>query len=173
MADVAIKYNGAQIAEMAATGNKTLKTSGKYCAGDIAVEYTPRSKTYEITLTKASGWVLLTTLDADVLEHINDATLTVVLRLVDDYAYEYYSYGFASVFNVAQNKQGTYPVYGISILQLNETSTVGHQMYYKPNDTSTSKSLGNPRFRLSGNNYYFLPGDGFLRGGKFWLTFTW
>lgn len=40
MSDVNIKYKGASIADLNATGKKTLLTSGKYCEADIEVEYT-------------------------------------------------------------------------------------------------------------------------------------
>ena len=43
MADIKLTYKGSTIAELSATGNKTLKTSGKYCEGDIGVEYTKPS----------------------------------------------------------------------------------------------------------------------------------
>ena len=39
MADVTLTYKGSTIAEMSNTGTKTLKTSGKYCDGDIGVSY--------------------------------------------------------------------------------------------------------------------------------------
>ena len=39
MADVTLTYKGSTIAEMNDTGTKTLKTSGKYCEGDIGVNY--------------------------------------------------------------------------------------------------------------------------------------
>ena len=39
MADLTIKYKGNPIVEMTDTGIKTLKTAGKYCEGDITVEY--------------------------------------------------------------------------------------------------------------------------------------
>lgn len=39
MSDVTIKYKGQSIATMDATGSKTLQTQGKYCEGDIDVEY--------------------------------------------------------------------------------------------------------------------------------------
>lgn len=39
MADVTLTYKGSTIAEMNASGNKILKTSGKYCEGDIGVSY--------------------------------------------------------------------------------------------------------------------------------------
>lgn len=37
MADVTLTYKGSTIAEMNASGSKTLKTAGKYCEGDIGV----------------------------------------------------------------------------------------------------------------------------------------
>lgn len=39
MADVTLTYKGSTIAEMSDTGIKTLKTAGKYCEGDIGVNY--------------------------------------------------------------------------------------------------------------------------------------
>ena len=39
MSDLTIKYKGNPIVEMTDTGTKTLKTAGKYCEDDIAVEY--------------------------------------------------------------------------------------------------------------------------------------
>ena len=39
MADVTLTYKGSTIAEMNNSGTKTLKTSGKYCEGDIGVSY--------------------------------------------------------------------------------------------------------------------------------------
>lgn len=44
MADVNIKYQGTSIATIDASGSKTLQTSGKYCEGDIVVEYTGPEK---------------------------------------------------------------------------------------------------------------------------------
>ena len=39
MADVTLTYKGSTIAEMDASGSKTLNTAGKYCEGDIGVSY--------------------------------------------------------------------------------------------------------------------------------------
>lgn len=39
MADVTLTYKGNIIAELSATGNKTLKTAGKYCEADIELAY--------------------------------------------------------------------------------------------------------------------------------------
>ena len=39
MADVTLKYKGATIAELSASGNKTIETAGKYCEADILLEY--------------------------------------------------------------------------------------------------------------------------------------
>ena len=43
MADVTLTYKGSTIAEMNNSGTKTLKTSGKYCEGDIGVSYVKSS----------------------------------------------------------------------------------------------------------------------------------
>lgn len=43
MSEVNINYKGTKIAGMDASGTKTLLTSGKYCEGDIYVEYTQPS----------------------------------------------------------------------------------------------------------------------------------
>lgn len=45
MADVSIKYRGSEIANMSATGSKTLGTQGKYCDSDVVVEYTKPAST--------------------------------------------------------------------------------------------------------------------------------
>lgn len=39
MADLTIKYKDQPIVEMTESGVRTLKTAGKYCEGDISVEY--------------------------------------------------------------------------------------------------------------------------------------
>ena len=39
MSDITISYKGADILEMSESGIKTLKTSGKYCEGDVILNY--------------------------------------------------------------------------------------------------------------------------------------
>lgn len=39
MADVTLTYKGATIGELSESGNKTIKTAGKYCEADILLEY--------------------------------------------------------------------------------------------------------------------------------------
>lgn len=173
MADVSIAYKGNTIAALDGTGSKTLKTAGTYCEGDIAVSYAPRSRTYELTLAKASGWVLLTALDEDVLAHINDPVLTVSLLNVSGYAYEYYSVSMAVASNSAQNMVNSYPAYGICARQTSETLTQMLNLFYPANKTDTSTGLGGAQFRINGGKYYFRPADGYLRAGTYKLTFTW
>ena len=52
MADVSIKYKGSAIAELSASGTKTLKTSGKYCEGDVTVLYTKPNASDLVSGTK-------------------------------------------------------------------------------------------------------------------------
>ena len=183
MADVTIKYKGSTIAEMNSESTKTLNTSGMYCEDNITIAYKPSSsgtteevryKTYEFTLAKASGWVLLTTLDSDTLAHINDANLVVSLACISGFEAVSYAMDQMIVSNTPVGKTSSYDVYGVSIRQASATQTQASQCFYPPNKTDTSVTLGGGgMFRLSGSNYYCRPSDGYFRAGKFRLTFTW
>lgn len=182
MADVTVKYKDVTIAEMSIGGTKTLKTCGKYCEDDITVDYVPPTpvavevncKSYDITLSKASGWVLLRTLEDEVLAHINDPTFTVLLAIKDIYAYEWYAGSMFACSNIPCAMQSGYPVYGYANRQTNETTTSAMGIYYPANNTGTDDSLGgNGIFRVDGTKYYLKPGDGFIRGGNYRLVFTW
>ena len=173
MADVTVKYKGSTIAEMSKAGTKTLNTSGKYCEDNIKVEYAPKSKSYEITLAKASGWVLLTTLDADVLEHINDASFRVALCLLDEWEYISYRVTYASASNMTFGVTSSgYNIYGNSMRNTSATAVQNNFVFYPANKTDTTISLGGAQFRLDNGKYYLRPVDGYLVG-TYRLTFTW
>ena len=175
MADISIKYKGSQIAEINEKGSKKLKTAGTYCEGDIDVIYTPNSRTYTITVTKASGWVLLTTLDADILEHINDENFTVTLQTLSDYTFVS---NYMSPIAIATNKQqanatsSNYPSYGVLLRQSTSTSVTALYIYYPPNKTDTTTTMGGAMFRVADGKYYLRAGDGYV-GGTYKLTFSW
>ena len=59
MADLTIKFKGQPIVEMSESGTKTLKTAGKYCEGDITVEYAKPAGGGggEMFSSSASGWI--------------------------------------------------------------------------------------------------------------------
>lgn len=59
MADVTVKYKATVIAELSGSGTKTLKTAGKYCEGDVMVEYSKPAGGGggEIFSSSASGWL--------------------------------------------------------------------------------------------------------------------
>lgn len=149
---------------------------------DAVIEALPQynasnCKTYEITIAKNSGWVLLTTLDSTVVEHINDARLTVSLVNMSGYVYEWYSCSMAIASNtpIGNQNANNVPVYGMANRQHSETSQGSAAIYYPPNNTMTSDQLGGSfgMFRIDGNNYYFMAGDGFIRAGTYRLTFAW
>ena len=184
MADVSITYKGNTIAEISEEGTKTLKTGGCYCDSDIIVSYSPTTggsgstatncKIYEITLAKASGWVLLTELDADVLAHINDASLTVSLTPISSYTYEFYAGATFIACNTPWGYTNTYPAYGFAGREASATSCQANFIYYPPNNTGTNVAIGgHGMFRLDGSNYYLRPGDGYIKAGTYRLTFTW
>ena len=59
MADLTIKFKGQPIVELTESGTKTLKTAGKYCEGDITVEYAKPAGGGggEMFSSSASGWI--------------------------------------------------------------------------------------------------------------------
>ena len=58
MADLTIKFKGNPIVELSDSGTKTLKTAGKYCEGDISVEYAkPAGGGGAMFSSSASGWI--------------------------------------------------------------------------------------------------------------------
>lgn len=174
MGVISIKYKGSTIAELRGKASKVLTTKGTYCEDDINIDYTPRSKNYEITLAKASGWVLLTTLDDDVVSHINDESLIVSLVNISPYAYEWYSGTMYLACNKPCGYNGNYAFYGSANRLNSETAVSLSAIYYPANSTDTNTGLGgNGAFRISGNKYYIKPGDGFISAGTYRLTFTW
>ena len=54
MSDLTIKYKDQPIVELTETGTKTLKTAGKYCEGDIAVEYSKPAGGVDMGITGAT-----------------------------------------------------------------------------------------------------------------------
>lgn len=57
MADLTIKYKGQPIVEMTESGTKTLKTAGKYCEGDITVEYVKPAGGGDMFETRVAGYI--------------------------------------------------------------------------------------------------------------------
>ena len=88
MADITIKYKGAVIAEMSESGVKTLNTSGKYCEGNIVVEYAagavadPTIKKWDITVSSGrppSGSIMTLLTDEWLAANRTDASLKVIV----------------------------------------------------------------------------------------------
>lgn len=175
MAEVAIKYKDSVIAEMNESGVKTLNTSGCYCEGDVIVDYKPNSKTYEVTLSKASGWVLLTTLDSDVLEHINDATFSANLQIVNGVdTVEKYAITLISAGNSPIGYNGAYPIYGIGTQQSSATALLYAYNYYPANNADTGIGLGGiGAFRVANGKYYVRHYDAYIHSGTYRLVLAW
>jgi hypothetical protein len=160
---------------------KTLNTSGCYCEDDIVVDYIPsnkggNSKTYEITLLKASGKILLLELEDDVLAHMDDPRLTVTLINVSGYSFEKYSVAFVTISNTTFAVQGDVQMYGMALRQGTETGTTLGRVSCPANNEVENITGGNVGwFILDRDNkkYYIKPGDGFIRSGTYRLTFAW
>lgn len=164
--------NDTVTAETLVAGATAHNAAGEPITGTLAANM----KVYNLTLAKAYGWILLTTLDAEVLEHINDPSLLVSLVNVNEYAYTYYS---GSMFFAGNRQMGVYgsaknPVYGGASRETSETNYAFHIICAPANSTSTTiVSAAYAQFRLTGNKYYIQPGDGYLKAGNYRLIFTW
>ena len=132
-------------------------------------------KEYSVTVpTVQGGWVHLATLDAETMAHINDPSLIVMLAITGEYSYEHYTGSWFMGTNTPTFYNGSYPMYGYSHRQANETTIQYSGIAYPANNTGTNTSLGGYGiFRLSGNDYYIMPGDGGLHSGTYRLVFTW
>ena len=151
-----------------ASGNQIVGTAPRL------IDYAPRCKTYEITLAKSSKWVLLATLDAEVLAHINDASLVVSFVSINNpYEYVSYSLNMAVCSNTQIGVHNNYQVYGVSGRTVNATSINQQWSYYPANKTDTDRSIGGFAFRVSDGKYYIYPVDGYVREGTYLLTFAW
>lgn len=87
MADVTLTYNGSDILEMSDSGSATLKTGGKYCEDDIAVEYVKPSG-------GGSGWELLA--DHTTTEDVSSIQIDFTSAMQ---GYDYYSIVLEGQFN--------------------------------------------------------------------------
>jgi hypothetical protein len=155
--------------EKLAKGATAHDKSGKSIVGTMSANI----KTYELTLAKSSGWVLLTTLDDEVLAHINDPNFFVTLSLTGAFEYVYYTVTFACATNTQQSVHNGYPIYGTSLRKTNETSVQAQYVFYPANKTDKDTSIGGTQFRVDGSNYYFRPADGWMHASTYRLTFTW
>lgn len=133
------------------------------------------ARIYTLTLEKKSGWILLTTLDEDVISHMNDDSISAMLYNISPYQSVSYAGRCYFAGNTPIGKNGEYPVYGYTNRIQNATSTAVQPMYYKPFDTTTNEALGGVgRFRYSSDGkFYVKPSDGFICPGTYLLIFTW
>ena len=145
-------------------------------AGEEVVFYPgePNCKTYEITLAKSYGRVLLTTLDADVLAHINDTSLVVTLTNMSPCDNQHYTgYNFL-VRNTAYGSYSSTPIYGMADRFQSSGKSAPFNIYAPANNTGTSSTSGAyATFHFLSGKYYVTPGDGYIGAGTYRLTFTW
>jgi len=98
MADIEITYKGNKIVELSESGTKTLKTSGKYCEGDISLSYTKSGgmgkliKTYTVTEswqndTLGNPVTIYNTILSDVTTTNSDMFVCIVKNNLDTSSY--------------------------------------------------------------------------------------
>lgn len=100
MADLTIKYKDQPIVEMTESGTKTLKTAGKYCEGDITVEYAKPAggggggSELVLSATRLPAVTIYTDVIAN---HIVSASWSPVVTAIDTTPIPYYKDSAAEV----------------------------------------------------------------------------
>ena len=174
MADVTIKYKGVERATLNASGRKTIKTAGKYCEGDIIVDYekpvVPSSSKTKIYWYNPSSdvsgakWVTLVENDADLAAHRADSTMTVLFRRVIDIS------GSSAIKLVVQGNTGFGSLYGSGI-RASSSSNTGYQP--KQNLTTGTSSACELTIDSNGSLKYYNSGSYPIRAGLHLIIATW
>ena len=175
MADVTIKYNENIIAEMDSSGNKVLKTGGKYVANNIFVEYQKSTTTETNSFTTSvtfdtrlrNGVVM--TLPENVLAHKDDANFVMMYQYQGDTLVNYRSYaGMVGNRKVIYNQD----IYGTYIY-----SNQRGEILYPINSTDsnfTIESAYKIKFYITDGKLYIAEDIGAgLDVGTYQFTFSW
>ena len=175
MADVTIKYNGNTIVSMDESGNKVLKTGGKYVANDIFVEYqkstTTETNSYTTSVTFSArlrnGVVM--TLPENVLAHKDDANFVMMYQYQGNTLVNYRSYG-----GMVGNRKMRYDkdVYGTYIYSNSQGPVL-----YPINSTDgnfTVESTSKIKFYITDGKLYIAEDMGAgLDAGTYRFIFSW
>ena len=175
MADVTIKYNGNTIASMDSSGNKVLKTGGKYVANNIFVEYqkstTIETNSYTTSVTfdaRLKNGVVMT-LPENVLAHKDDANFVMMYQYQGNTLVIYRSYG-----GMVGNRKIRYDqdIYGAYIYNTQQGAIL-----YPINSTDgnfTVESAYKIKFYITDGKLYIAEeiGAGF-DVGTYQFTFSW
>ena len=175
MADVTIKYNENTIASMDSSGNKVLKTGGKYVANNIFVEYqkstTIETNSYTTSVTfdaRLKNGVVMT-LPENVLAHKNDANFVMMYQYQGDTLVGYRSYaGMVGNRKIRYDKD----VYGVYIY-----NNIHGEILYPINSTDgnfTVESVYKIKFYITDGKLHIAEdmGAGF-DVGTYQFTFSW
>ena len=175
MADVTIKYNGNTIVSMDSSGNKVLKTGGKYVANNIFVEYqkstTIETNSYTTSVTfdaRLRNGVVMT-LPENVLAHKNDANFVMMYQYQGDTLVNYRSYaGMVGNRKIRYDKN----VYGVYIYN----NSHGEILYpiNSTNGNFTVESAFKIKFYITDGKLYIAEDIGAgLDVGTYRFTFSW
>lgn len=181
MPDVAISYKGSQIATMDASGTKTLNTQGKYCEGNIIVQYSkPASQMdYQIldfTLAAhQSSNVTIGTLSDEAYAHINDDNFCVsMINTTLASVVENDDYRIIACNSQNAPMQGDYPIYGCGNRKAGATSVQMLPCYYQPKDTDNLTGIGGVgKIWHDGKTLYYKSSGYFLAAGTYRVVITW
>ena len=140
-----VKYKGNIIASLSENETKTLKTSGKYCEGDIVVENVKDSgitkvKKFIITVPSETRTAIEVVIgDNDIAQHYNDLSAYCIAQRTEidaesnirHYAICKNSYYAANIYGTYQSgiAYGTNSFSGNASTQLSNSETIAKGMY--------------------------------------------
>ena len=163
MADVEIKYKGALIAALDASGTKTLKTSAKYCEDDISVSYTKsavpaetnhRRYEYDNPAAVSGGGNYVTVVSGDeTLKQVRSLdTLLVICRMT----------GTASCVKscLGANELNTYPILNFIT---NRQSVMRYTASGEASEKSTIYAVDDDTNIAAGSGRIYITPEGDLR----------
>lgn len=182
MPDVAISYKGSQIATMDSSGTKTLNTQGKYCEGNITVQYSKPSgqldcQIIDFTLaTHQSTDVTIGTLSDEAYAHIDDDNFCVAMinTTPESIATSDDDFRILVSNNPNNPKQGSYPIYGCGNRKTGATLVQNQYCYYPPNSTDNLTGIGGiGKIWHNGKTLYYKSASYFLAAGTYRVVITW
>lgn len=145
-------------------------------AGAISAINIPNAYIATVTIAvHQSANTVLCTLPDEVYAHRNDNSFSVLLKnTTPSQLVTYDDFDILANNNPDSPKQGTYPVYGVSQRKNSDTSIGRGPIYYPPNSTDNTTSLGgNCKIWLNGKILNYKPVGYYLGAGTWNVVVSW
>ena len=162
------------------TGTININSNGTYDVSGkaSAVVAVPLPNAYVTTSTidtHKSTDVSLCTLPDTVIAHKDDTNFTIsMVNTTPELLATYDDFNILAYNNAGSPKAGSYPVYGCGNRKNGATAVGTNSIYYPPNSTNNTNSLGGlGKFYISNKVLYYKSYQYFLGAGTWNITVSW